>query len=85
MAARYGAAPALLGAVYIAVTGSPWPAAWAFLCGVVGALYWTMLQKFAPISFKVSIPFTDTKLHIDGARIAEFIAGTVIIGGVSLL
>lgn len=79
MAGRYGVPPLLLASVYGLTTGNPWPFAWAWACAAVGFVYWTLLKRFEKVDKTI------LGVHIDGARIAEFIAGTVIIGGVSLL
>ena len=85
MVLRYGALAWVLTVLHVATGGSELSLIWPVMCGLVGHFYDDMLEAFADISFSISLPFTDIQLHIDGARIAEFIAGTVIIGGVSLL
>lgn len=79
MTARYGAPALILAIVYLIVAGGTYPLIWAAFCAAVGFVYWPMLMAFEDVNVTV------LGVHIDGARIAEFIAGTVIIGGVSLL
>lgn len=79
MAARYGTLPMIGAVAYTIAYHDNTPIIWAFACVAVGFLYGTMLTLFKRVR-------VDIKGYvIDANRVAEFVAGSVIIGGLALL
>jgi len=77
MGARYGLPPLVLSGVYGYLTGDYTPILWGASSVLVGISYNVIQLKATWIS-KLSS-------KLDSSRVAEFVAGSVILGGVSLL
>ena len=77
MAVRYGAATTLLGSIYFAMTGNWTGLLWG-AASMASGIFYNDLQKHTTWISKLSS-------KLDSSRVAEFVAGSIVIGGVSLL
>lgn len=79
MSIRYGLLPWLVAAAFFIAYGGALPCIWAFACTLTGTLYWAILETFKPVRYEIK------GYVIDASRIAEFIAGSIIVGGIGFL
>jgi len=79
MAFRYGILPMITAFAYLVATHDPLPMAWGMACAFIGFTYGTMLSLFKRVNIDIK------GYVIDASRVAEFVVGSVIIGGISFL
>lgn len=80
MGRHYGIACLALALADIYVRHIGWALPWAAASYGVGYFYEPLLERFKDVHVRIN-----SRLDIDANRIAEFIAGAVIIGGVAFL